>query len=281
MSEAVPDLTGKRAVVTGATSGLGTPLARALARAGAEVIVVGRDPSRTARVVADIGGKARGEVADFASLKAVAALAERIGDAPLDILVNNAGLINLSRRLSEDGYELTFAVNHLAPFLLTERLVPALRAAPAGRVVTTSSAAEDRATLQLDDLMATKRYSGMAVYSQSKLANVMFTVELARRLDGTNVTANCFHPGVVATRFGEKGGVMGLVWTVARPFLLTPEQGADTGVWLASSPELRGVTGQFYAKRRIKAMSKQAKDAGECRRLWLQSERLVAATLAK
>ncbi len=281
MSDPVPNLTGKRAVVTGATSGLGLPLARALADAGAEVIVVGRDPARTARVVGEIGGKARGEVADFASLKAVAALAERIGHAPLDMLVNNAGLINLSRRLSDDGYELTFAVNHLAPFLLTEGLLPALRAAPAARVVTTSSAAEDRATLKLDDLMATRRYSGMAAYSQSKLANVMFTVELARRLAGTNVTANCFHPGVVATRFGEKGGIMGLIWTVARPFLLTPEQGADTGVWLATAAELSGVTGQFYAKRRIKAMNKQVEDMADCRRLWLQSERLVGATLAK
>ena len=281
MTEAVPDLTGKRAVVTGATSGLGVPLARALADAGAEVVVVGRDPARTARVVGEIGGKARGEIADFASLKAVAALAERIGDAPLDILVNNAGLINLSRKLSGDGYELTLAVNHLAPFLLTERLLPALRAAPAARIVTTSSAAEDRATLELDDLMATRRYGGMAVYSRSKLANVMFTVELARRLAGTNVTANCFHPGVVATRFGEKGGVMGLIWTVARPFLLTPAQGADTGIWLATSPELGGVTGQFYARRRIKAMNRQALDDEDCRRLWLQSERLVAASLAK
>lgn len=281
MSDTVPDLAGKRAVVTGATSGLGVPLARALADAGAEVVVVGRDPARTARVVADIGGKARGEVADFASLKAVAALAERLLDAPLDILVNNAGAANFGRQLSADGYELTFAVNHLAPFLLTDRLLPALQRASPARVVTTASSAQDRAKVVLDDLMGTRRYGGMAAYAQSKLANVMFTVELARRLAGTDVTANCFHPGVVATRLGEKGGVMGLVWTVARPFLLTPEQGADTGVWCATSPELRGVTGQFYAKRRIKAMNRQARDVAECRRLWLQSERLVAAALAK
>ena len=281
MSEPTPDLAGKRAVVTGATSGLGVPLARALADAGAEVVVVGRDPARTASVVADIGGKARAEIADFASLKAVAALADRIGDAPLDILVNNAGAMNFGRRLSADGYELTFAVNHLAPFLLTERLRPTLEAAPAARVVTTASSAQDRGRVALDDLMATRGYSVVSAYAQSKLANVMFTVELARRLAETAVTANCFHPGVVGTRFGEKGGGMGMLWRVARPFLLTPEQGADTGVWCATSPALRGVTGQFYARRRVKPMNRQAQDGAQCRRLWEQSERLVAAALVK
>lgn len=275
-----PDLTGKRAVVTGATSGIGVSIARALAHAGAEVIVVGRDPARTAKTVADIGAGCRAETADFGSLHAVADLAARIGDAPLHILVNNAGAANLKRTLSADGYELTFAANHLAPFLLTERLLPALHAAPDARIVTTASSAQDMGKVAFDDLMEERGYAVMKAYSQSKLANVMFTVELARRLVGTMVVANCFHPGVVGTRFGEKGGIVGALWSVGRRFLLTPDQGADTGIWLATSPAVQGISGQFYARRAIKRTNKQAQNPAACRMLWERSERLIAAALA-
>ena len=276
-----PDLTGKRAVVTGATSGIGRPIAAALARAGAEVFVVGRNPELTRRTVTEIGGAARAEICDFASLHAVAELARRIGDRPLDILVNNAGAMNLRREVSRDGYELTLAVNHLAPFLLTTRLLPALTAAPAARVVTTASSAQDMGRVRMDDLMMTHGYGAMRAYSQSKLANVMFTAELARHLIGTMAVANCFHPGVVGTSFGAKGGMMGAFWSVARRFLLTPEQGADTGIWLATSPEVAGISGQFYARHHTRNQNAQAVDPAQCAALWQRSGRLVDAALAK
>jgi NAD(P)-dependent dehydrogenase (short-subunit alcohol dehydrogenase family) len=284
----LPDLGGKTAVVTGATGGIGLWTALGLARAGAEVTITGRSRPRldaAADWIASQGGRGRPhtELAEFASLRAVEALAGRLAQRHqrLDILVNNAGLISPRRRVSADGYELTFAVNHLAPFVLTDALLPSLRAAPAGRVVTVASTAHQRGRLAWDDLMATRRYSAMVAYSNSKLANILFTTELARRLGGTTVTANCLHPGVVGTGFGEVGGLIGLAWRLGRPFLMTSEQGAATSLYLAASPDVAGVTGKYFARCRVATPSAAARDAASAARLRRESEALVARVLQK
>ncbi len=284
MSALAPSLAGKVALVTGATSGIGLWTAIGLRRAGARVIVTGRSASRLAdacRQIAARSGQPEPEtaLADFASLAAVRDLAGEIaGRAPrLDILVNNAGFMTWRRGLSADGYELTFAVNHLAPFLLTNLLLPQLRAATAARIVTLSSSAHRRGRIDFDDLMATRRYSAMAAYAQSKLANILFTVELARRLAGSGVVANSVHPGVVATGFGGWPGLPGVFWRAAQPFMLTPEQGAATSLHVATDPALAHVSGRFFAKSREEVPAPAARDAAVAARLWRESEHLIAA----
>ncbi len=198
------------------------------------------------------------------------------------MLVNNAGLVQSVRRLSDDGLELTFAVNHLGPFLLTALLTERLVASAPARVVTVASTAHKsaRSGLDFDDLQATRRYRMMKVYGASKLANILFTTELARRLEGTGVTANCLHPGTVGTGYGRDGDtgrlfVAGL--KVAKPFMLTPKKGAVTSVYLASSPEVASITGQYFVKCRARQPSPAAQDPVAARRLWALSEELVAA----
>src|SRR5439155_13002973 len=211
----------------------------------ARVVITGRDLRRSQATVDEIQRRAgRKDVesllCDFASLASIRALAasvrERFGT--LSILINNAGAVNTSRELSRDGLELTFAVNHLGYFLLACELVDVLKANAPARIVNVASNAHKRGSIHFDDLELKRGYSPWAAYSQSKLANVMFTYELARRLAGTGVTVNCVHPGVVATNFGGQGGLLALGWKLARPFLLTSAQGAKTSIWAAVAPEL-------------------------------------------
>ena len=240
---------GTVCVVTGATSGIGRAAATALAKLGATVVMVGRDRGRTEAAAAQIAAVAasppRAETADLASLEQVRGLAGRLaGLERIDVLINNAGLVLGERRLTPDGLEHVFALNHLAPFLLTNLLLPTLTASAPARVITLTSDAHSAARLDFSDPNLEHGWDSWRSYANSKLANILFTRELARRLDGTGVTANCAHPGVVRTGFGrESRPLLKLGITIARPFMLSPERGADTIVYLASSPDLAGQTG--------------------------------------
>ena len=274
------------AVVTGASNGIGLWTALGLARAGRQVVCVGRSRPRLERAAAWIATQAKVsppqvEVADFASLRQVQDAGERlVAKHPrIGLLVNNAGGAWTRREVSADGYEMTFAVNHLAPFLLTRVLLPALTAAAPSRIVTVASTAHLQGRLDFTDPMATRRYGPMRAYSQSKLANVMFTVELARRLAGTGVTANCVHPGVVGSNFGAKGGLLGVAWRLAKPFLLTSEQGAKESLRAALAPELAGASGEYFSHGRVATQNRQARDAAATQRLWAESEALVDRAL--
>ena len=273
---------GQVCVVTGATSGIGKAAAAALARQGAEIIVVGRDPGRAeataAAIQADGAPPPKVEIADLARLDQVRALAGRLNQNldRIDVLINNAGLVLNERRVTPDGYEHVFAVNHLAPFLLTNLLRPKLTASAPARVITVSSDAHTAARLDLDDPNLEHGWSSWRSYSNSKLANILFTRELAGRLDGTGVTANCLHPGVVRTGFGRDARpLMRVGITIAKPFMLSPERGADTIVYLASSPDVAAKTGGYYVKRQLREPSAAARDDGLARRLWEISERLT------
>ena len=273
---------GQVCVVTGATSGIGKAAAAALARQGAEIIVVGRDPGRAeataAAIQSDGAPPPKVEIADLARLDQVRALAGRLNQAldRIDVLINNAGLVLNERRVTPDGYEHVFAVNHLAPFLLTNLLRPKLTASAPARVITVSSDAHTAARLDLDDPNLEHGWSSWRSYSNSKLANILFTRELAGRLDGTGVTANCLHPGVVRTGFGRDARpLMRVGITIAKPFMLSPERGADTMVYLASSPDVAAKTGGYYVKRQLREPSAAARDDGQARRLWEISERLT------
>ncbi len=279
-----PALLGKTAVVTGASSGIGLHTAVGLARLGASVALVARDRTKGDAALAEVraasaGGTASLFLADLGSRAEVRRLAgELLSAVPrLDVLVNNAGAINAARKLSADGYELTFAVNHLAPFLLTSLLLPRLRASAPARVVTVSSEAHRVGPLDFDDLQAERGYSAMKVYGRSKLANVLFSNELARREDAAKVTSNSLHPGVVATGFGQNdpGWFRPLV-TLGRPFLRTPEKGARTSVFVASDPRLVGVTGRYFMDSREATPARFALDDAAEKRLWEVSEKLVA-----
>src|ERR1700756_4822123 len=237
---------GKVCVVTGATSGIGKATATALARLGATVVLVGRDRDRTEAAAAEVGAAGgpppRTGVADLASLEQVRGLAERLGGLErIDVLVNNAGLVLGERRVTADGLEHVLALNHLAPFLLTSLLLPKLTQSAPARGVPVPSDAPSAARLDLSDLNLEHGWDSWRSYANSKLANILFTRELARRLGGTGVTANCAHPGVVRTGFGrESRPLLRLGITIARPFMLSPERGADTIVYLASSPGVAG-----------------------------------------
>ncbi len=273
---------GKVALVTGGTSGIGKATAMALAAMGADVVVVGRDRERGERAAAEIraqtGSRVDLALADLASQAGVRELAEGFKGRydRLDVLINNAGLVQSTRTESPDGLETTLAINHLAPFLLTNLLLDTLKESAPSRVVTVSSEAERWGNIDFDDLQSKKKYRGFPVYGMTKLANIMFTYELAERLEGTGVTATCMHPGAVNTRFGTNNrGPMTLLFRAFKPFMRTPEQGADTVIWLASSPEVEGVSGRYYADRKVIEPKKIANDPAARRRLWEESERLT------
>jgi NAD(P)-dependent dehydrogenase (short-subunit alcohol dehydrogenase family) len=278
-------MTGTLCMVTGATSGIGAVTARELARLGGAVVIVGRSPARCAREVARIrraapGASVEALVADLSSQADVrrlaAAFAERHGR--LDVLVHNAGARFMRRELSTDGIERTFALNHLAPFLLTVLLRKALEASGAGRVVTVSSDAHRGRSLDFDDLQGAARYERVEAYARSKLANLLFTYELARRLAGRGVTANALHPGTVATNLGaEAGWLRAKVRNLVKRSLLTPEEGARTSVYLASSPEVEGVTGRYFEDCHETRSSDESYDAAAAARLWRVSEELTGA----
>ncbi len=278
---------GKVCVVTGATSGIGQATATALARLGAQVVLVGRDRGRgeaTAAEVAAAGASPpRLEIADLASMAQVRALAGRLGALErIDVLINNAGLMAGQRRITADGFDQVFAVNHLAPFLLTSLLLGELTAAAPARVITVTSGAHTGARLDLDDPQLERGWESWRAYANSKLANILFTRELARRLEGTGVTANCAHPGVVRTRFGREARLpMRAAVTLGRPFMLSPQRGASTIVYLATSPEVAGASGGYYVKRQRREPSAAARDDATAQRLWQLSEELTGLAPAR
>jgi len=273
---------GKVALITGGTSGIGKATATALAAMGADVVVVGRDPERGERAAAEIRAQTGGRVdlalanlASQAEVRNLAAEFKRRYDR-LDVLVNNAGLVQSTRTETPDGLETTFATNHLAPFLLTNLLQDLLEKSAPSRVVTVSSEAERWGNIDFDDLQSKKKYRGFPVYGMTKLANIMFTYELAERLKGTGVTATCMHPGAVNTRFGtNNSGPMTILFRAFKPFMRTPDQGADTVIWLASSPDVEGVSGRYYSDRKPIEPKKIANDPPARRRLWEESQSLT------
>ena len=266
-------MNGRVCLVTGATSGIGKEIARDLAKMGATVVLVGRDREKCESATREMaGGNASYLLADLSSQASIRQMADEFLDRheKLHVLVNNAGVFMGRRVETADGMEFTFAVNHLAPFLLTSLLAGALERGSPARVVTTSSLAHKGAAMDFDDLQFEKRpYSGIKAYSQSKLANILFTSALAQRLKGA--TANCFHPGGVRTNLVQTG-IYGAVWSMAGPFLASPEKGADTGVYLASSPDVQGVSGKYFVKRKETRPSAAALDGEAARRLWNVSE---------
>jgi NAD(P)-dependent dehydrogenase (short-subunit alcohol dehydrogenase family) len=276
-------LKGRVCVVTGATRGIGRATAEELARAGATLILVCRrrpDGEEVAAAIARAGSAPAPTIveADLSSQAAVRAAAEEIRSRHerLHVLVNNAGLIPRSREVTVDGLEMQLAVNHLAPFLLTNLLLDRLRSSAPSRVVTVSSTTHQGAELDFADLQSERRYDAEDVYAGTKLMNLLFTYELARRLQGTGVTANALHPGAVATRLLADYMKVPLVGrALARTFGASPEQGADTVVYLAASPEVAGVTGKYFTNRRETRSSPASYDESAARRLWELSEQLT------
>jgi retinol dehydrogenase-12 len=280
---ATQDMSGKICLITGATSGIGEVTARRLAGMGAAVTIVGRSAERAAstaaRIKAATGATVELLIADLTSQTEVRRLADAFlaRHSRLDVLINNAGAV-FSRRLeSVDGIEMTWALNHMSYFLLTNLLLEALRAAAPSRIVNVASDAHSGARINFDDPQFQRGYGAWRAYNQSKLANILFTAELARRLEGTGVTANALHPGFVASNFGKNnGGLFGILIGLAqRVAAISPEAGAETAVFLASSPEVAGVSGQYFDKCRAIAPSAEAQDRTAAARLWEISEALV------
>jgi NAD(P)-dependent dehydrogenase (short-subunit alcohol dehydrogenase family) len=281
-------MTGRTVLITGGNAGIGKETAVALAGAGADVVFTARDPVRGADALAEIRRRSGSDTVDVMALDLArfASVHEFVeewtaGHDHLDVLVNNAGLVLNTRRETDDGNEMTFQVNHLGPFLLTQLLREQLVAGDAARVVNVASDAHKSARkgLDFDDLQSSRhRYRSFNVYGKTKLANILFTRELARRWDDTGVTANAVHPGFVASSFGRDGdtGRLGaLVFPLLKPFALNPEQGARTQVYVASAPELAGITGGYWVKSAPATPSAAAQDDAAAARLWEVSEQLV------
>ncbi|HEV2099958.1 MAG TPA: SDR family oxidoreductase [Stellaceae bacterium] len=270
------------AVVTGASAGIGLYTALGLARAGMRVTMIGRDPARTEaarRFVSERvpGAQIETGLADFASLAEIRRLAGEIlaGHDRIDVLVNNAGLFSPKFERSRDGYEMTFAVNHLAPFLLTNLLLDRLKASAPSRIVNVASRAHYGARIDLATIAGPRDWSMLKAYNRSKLANILFTRELAARLQGTGVVATSLHPGVVATTLAQRGGIVGLVWRLAKPLMISPEQGAETSVFLATVPDPAPFAGGYVVRKTLARPDPVALDADLARRLWEESARLV------
>jgi NAD(P)-dependent dehydrogenase (short-subunit alcohol dehydrogenase family) len=273
---ALDSMRGKIGMVTGANAGIGRATALGLAKLGATVVMVCRDASRGQMALAEIreeSGNPAVELmlADLSSQAAIRKLAadyKRTHDR-LHVLINNAGVIANRRIVTEDGIELLFAVNHLAYFMLTMLLLDVLKTSAPARIVNVTSAAESFGTINFDDLMSAQKYTPMGAISQAKLANVMFTYELARRLEGSGVTVNCLNPGAVRTKITQDmGGWYGLMARLARPFAKTPEQGAETPLYLATSSEVEGVSGQYFENKKAKPTSRKSYDTVAAQRLW-------------
>ena len=282
-------MTGKTVLITGGTGGIGKAAAIALASKGARVGITGRDRVRAELAAATIRRESNNPAVDvffgdLSSQAAVRRLADEVLAAypRLDVLLNNVGGFWAHRHVTADGLERTFALNHLAPFLLTDLLLERLKASAPARVVTVSSGAQSMGRIDFDDLMGERGYSGQRAYNQSKLANIMFTYELARQLDGTGVTATVLHPGMTSTGFGAEDTARG--WGpligVMRLFMQQPDQGAETSVYLASSPAVEGHSGRYFASRVPKESSKASHDTAAISRLWQASAGLVGIPLA-
>lgn len=274
-------------IVTGGTGGIGKATATALAARGYQVVVVGRNKAKAEAAVSDIRRDSGNEavdllLCDFGSLASVRNLAAecRARYEQIQGLVNNAGAIYPTRTVTAEGFEATFGVNHLAPFLLTNLLLDRLKASGPARIVNVSSAAHALPGLDFDDWqMERRKYQPMLAYACSKAANVLFTYELARRLHGTGVTVNCLHPGMVATDIyagQERSVALRLIGPLLRPFVLPPEQGAETSVYLASDPAVAEVTGKYFVKKQERRSSRASYDKGLARKLWELSEQMTA-----
>ena len=279
---AAGDTSHRVAVVTGASSGIGLYTALGLARSGMRVVMAGRNRERTEAArdfVTTRVGEAQVEtaLADFASLAAVRRLADEIlARCPqLDVLVNNAGLLSPRYRLSEDGYELTFAVNHLAPFLLTNLLLDRLKASAPARIITVASRAHRGNRIDLTTITGSRGWSMGKAYGRSKLCNILFTRELARRLEGSGAIATCLHPGVVATGFGDRGGLVEFGWRLLKPFMISAEKGAETTLFLATVADPAPFNGGYVVGKVLERPDPAALDNGMARRLWDESARLV------
>ena len=270
------------AIVTGASSGIGLYTALGLSRAGMRVVVAGRDRARTEvarRFVTERSGSDQVEtaLADFSRLAEVRRLADEILSAHdrIDVLVNNAGLFSPKYRLSADGFELTFAVNHLAPFLLTNLLLDRLLASAPARIVTVASEAHRGQRIDIGDLTRPRDWTMMKAYGRSKLCNILFTRELASRVDPSKVVATCLHPGMVATGIGQRGGLVGLGWRLMKPFMIGPEQGAETPVFLATLPDPTPFHGRYVIRKAVEEPDAAAQDNNLAHRLWDESARLA------
>ncbi len=279
------NMQGKVCMVTGANSGIGKVTALGLAQMGATVVMVCRDRARGEAAQDEIKTKSGNNavdllLADLSSQKSIRQLVETFKQhyTQLHVLINNAGVFMLTRRATVDGLEMTFAVNYLAPFLLTNLLLELLKASAPARIVSVSSEAHQAGYINMDDLQAERHYRPMRAYGQSKLALVLFTYELARSLEGTGVTANCLHPGFVATSIGQ-GGLGPIGRTVAKFILallgVSPEEGAKTSIYLASSPDVEGVTGKYFVKSMPKESASISYDESLQRQLWEESAKLV------
>jgi retinol dehydrogenase 14 len=287
MADTTGPMAGKTVLVTGGTGGIGKATAAGLAAVGARVGIVGRDLTRTRAAAADISAASGNPAvdafgADMSSQDEVRRLAREVLAAypRLDVLVNNVGGFWATRRVTADGLEHTFAVNHLAGFLLTDLLLDRLKASAPARIVTVSSGAQANGKMNFDDLQGEHGYSGQRAYNQSKLANVMFTYELARRLEGSGVTATVLHPGVVRTGFAadDPSPLWKVLLPLIRPLLKTPAKGAATPIYLASAPEVEGVTGKYFVNSTPKTSSKSSYDEAAAARLWRISVDLVGHT---
>jgi NAD(P)-dependent dehydrogenase (short-subunit alcohol dehydrogenase family) len=278
------DMSGKVVVITGATSGIGLVAAEVLAEMGARIVLVARDPSRAKEALESLREEGPGvthsvHYADLSRIPEMKRVAGEIAAAEprIDVLINNAGALFGARQVTPDGLEMTFATNHMAYFVITLGLAERLQRTPGARVVNTSSDAHKRRRLDFNDLQSAKRYRGFPVYGRSKLCNILFTRELARRWRGTGVTANCLHPGFVATRFGDgSGGFFERVVGVAKHFAITPAKGAETIVHLASSDTAVNVSGAYFYKCREAEPSEAAQDDEAAKRLWDESVRLAS-----
>ena len=276
-------MSGKICLVTGATSGIGRVTARALADMGATVVVVSRNRQRCADTVEEVrsstGNLTVGfMVADLSDLSQVRRVAAEFATRypRLDVLVNNAGAYFLKRQESADGFEMTLALNYLSPFLLTHLLLPSLEASDSARIVNVSSGAHSRGVIDFDDLQSENDYVGFDAYAQSKLALMLFTSELARRLEGSSITVNALHPGEVATRFGRNNGLIRFyVRRLVKRNQLSPEEGARTVIYLATSPEVDGETGEYFVNNKPVTPSASSRDPDLAARLWQVSLKLT------
>ena len=274
---------GKTVVITGGTSGIGEVAAEALAEMSARIVLVARSKSRAEATLARLGRSGPGAAhsvyfADLTRLAEMKRVAAEIADRepPIDILINNAGALFGTRRLTEDRLEYTFALNHMSYFVVTEGLRERLLASGGARIINTASAAHQGATLDFDDLQSAKSFRAMRAYGCSKLCNILFTRELARSLHCTGVTANCLHPGFVATRFAdESGGLVSRLAWLAKFFAISPAEGAQTIIYLASSPEVANVTGKYFYKCRPTTPSAPALDDRTALALWQRSAALA------
>ncbi len=278
---------GKTVVITGGSSGIGLETARGLAEKGARVVMVVRSRERGEAAIANIKTTAPNAelelvLADLYLMTEVRRAGRELRERcpRIDVLINNAGLIHGSRELTGDGFEKTFALNHLAAFLLTYELREVLAKSAPARVVTVSSFGHNFARFTWDDLATMKKWTGQSfVYGASKLCNIWFAKEAARKFAGTGVTSNALHPGGVASNFGQSGGMLFQVGTrLARPFLLTNAEGARTSIYLASSPEVEGITGEYFVKCKVKTPSSRARNADDAKKLWELSEKLCGVT---